>query len=138
MSKEEFENLKKHLEYTDEDMKIFMENSKNIEILKKAPDLSKKTIIVEVTKSHGCDLEHRVGEKFYFDGFGNLLTKLCPKRICMSALSAAGNLVQNAVTLMWASQDPNDLPFKVAGCSDVGLECGGWGKIVMEIKVKDR
>ena len=56
----------------------------------------------------------------------------------MSALSAAGNLVQNAVTLMWASQDPNDMPFKVAGCSDVGLECGGWGKIVMEIKVKDR
>ncbi len=138
MSEQDLNNLKRRLEFTDEEMKIFMENPKNIEILKKAPDLVNKTIIVKVVKSHGCDSEHKVGDKFYFNGFGNLLTKLCPKRICMSALSAAGNLVHSATTLMWAGQDPNKMPFKVAGCSDVGLECGGWGNIVMEIKVEDR
>ena len=24
------------------------------------------------------------------------------------------------------------------GCFDVGLNCGGWGKIIFEIKVEDR
>jgi len=28
--------------------------------------------------------------------------------------------------------------FKRAGCFDIGLKCGGWGKCVMEIKVVDR
>ncbi len=132
------EDLKKMLEFTDEEMKILMENPKNIQILKKAPDLMNKTIIVEVVKSHGCAVQHRVGDKLYFTGDGNLLTKLCPNRVCLPALNAAGRLVSNAVTLMYADQDPNKMMFKIAGCSDVGLECGGWGNIAMEIRVEDR
>ncbi|GAG54159.1 unnamed protein product [marine sediment metagenome] len=138
MSNEDLNNMKSRLGYTDEEMKIFMENPKNIEILKKAPDLLNKTIVIEVIKAHGCNSEHKVGDKFYFDGYGNLLTKLCPKRICMSALSAAGNLINGASALLWSGQNPNEMLFNVAGCSDVGLQCGGWGNIVLEIKVKDR
>lgn len=135
MSEEDFKNM---LEFTDEEMKVLMENPTNRQILSKAPDLMKKSIIVEVVKSHGCASRHRVGDKFYFTGDGNLLSKLCPSRICMSALNATGVLVRGAVTLMWAGQDPNKMLFKLAGCSDVGLECGGWGNIVMEISVVDR
>ncbi len=135
MSEEDFKNM---LEFTDEEMKVLMENPTNRQIISKAPDLMKKSIIVEVVKSHGCASRHRVGDKFYFTGDGNLLSKLCPSRICMSALNAAGDLVRGAVTLMWAGQDPNKMLFKLAGCSDVGLECGGWGNIAMEISVVDR
>ncbi|KKM14419.1 hypothetical protein LCGC14_1706330 [marine sediment metagenome] len=135
MSEEDFKNM---LEFTDEEMKVLMENPTNKQIISKAPDLMKKSIIVEVVKSHGCASRHRVGDKFYFTGDGNLLSKLCPSRICMSALNAAGDLVRGAVTLMWAGQDPNKMLFKLAGCSDVGLECGGWGNIAMEISVVDR
>jgi hypothetical protein len=28
--------------------------------------------------------------------------------------------------------------FKRAACFDVGIECGGWGRVVMEIRVEDR
>jgi hypothetical protein len=28
--------------------------------------------------------------------------------------------------------------FKRFGCPDVGVRCGGWGHIVMEVKVEDR
>ena len=138
MSKEVLKFTQNLLEFSDEEMKVFMENPKNLEILKKAPELMKKTIIVEVVKSHGCAVQHRVGDKLYFTGDGSLLTKLCPSRVCMSALNAVGGLVSNAVTLMMVGQDPNEMPFKIAGCSDVGLECGGWGNIVMEIRVEDR
>ncbi|MHA2037794.1 MAG: hypothetical protein ACW98X_15270 [Promethearchaeota archaeon] len=138
MSKEALDLIKKNLGYSDEDMKLFMENPKNIEILKKAPNLARKTIQIEVIDSHGCNSQHLVGEKFYFDAFGNLLTKLSPKRICMSALVAMDKLISGANALMFAGQDPNEMLFNKAGCSDVGLKCGGWGKIALEIKVIDR
>ncbi|MFX0036969.1 MAG: hypothetical protein ACFE9I_15165 [Candidatus Hermodarchaeota archaeon] len=138
MSKENLDFLRSHLGYTDEEMKVFMENPNNMEVLKRAPKLMNKTIVLEVVESHGCNSQHKVGDKFYFDGYGNLLTKLCPKRICISALGAAENLIHTANALMFADQDPNELLFKRAGCPDVGLKCGGWGKIVMELKVIDR
>jgi len=138
MSKEVLNEIKKTLGYSDEEMKIFLENSKNVDILKKAPNLMNKTIVVEVIDSHGCNSQHVVGDKFYFDGFGNLLTKLSPKRICISALAAMDKIIFGASALMFADQDPNEMLFNKAGCSDVGLKCGGWGNIAMEIKVIDR
>ena len=47
------------------------------------PDLMSKTIIAEVVESHGCNSQHVVGDKFYFDGAGNLPTNLCPKKVCI-------------------------------------------------------
>ncbi len=138
MSKEIQDYMKSRLGYNDEEMKMFMENPINIEILKKAPNLINKTIVIEVIKSHGCNVQHKVGDKFFFDGFGTLLTQLCPKRICMSALGAVQNLVYATSMLMISGQDPNEILLNTVGCPDPGLECGGWGNIVMEIKVVDR
>ena len=138
MSENNLKNLQTLLEFTDEEMEQFKANPKNMEILKLTPNLINKTIVVEVTESKGCASAHRVGDKFYFTGDGNLLTKLCPNRVCMSALNTAGGLVSNAVNFMWAGRDANEMPFTVAGCSDVGLQCGGWGHIVMKVKVEDR
>jgi uncharacterized repeat protein (TIGR04076 family) len=130
--------IQKHLGYTDEEMKIFLKNPKNIKILAKAPKVMNKTIVIEVMKSHGCNSQHKEGDKFYFDGMGNLLTKLCPKRICISALSAIEKLIYAATALTYAGANPNEMEFNRVGCSDVGLQCGGWGNIVMEIRVEDR
>jgi uncharacterized repeat protein (TIGR04076 family) len=138
MSKEILNEIKRNLGYTDEEMKLFMENEKNTEILKKAPNLINKTIVIEVIESRGCNSQHAKGDKFYFDGFGNLITKLSPKRVCISALAAMDKLIFGANALMFADQNPNEMLFNKAGCSDVGLKCGGWGNIAMEIKVIDR
>ncbi len=138
MSKEIIKAMQEALEFSDEEMKQLLDNPKNVQILEKSPELMNKTIIVEVTNSHGCASQHKVGDKFYFTGDGNLLTKLCPSRMCMSALSTAGGLVGNAVTFMFAGRDANEMPFTVAGCSDVGLQCGGWGHIDLNVRVEDR
>jgi hypothetical protein len=47
-------------------------------------------------------------------------------------------LVYGANELFYAGVDPNELRFKRIGCFDVGVQCGGWGNIAMEIKVVDR
>ena len=130
--------IKKQLGYTDDEMKLFRSNPRNADVLDKAPALLDKTIIIEVVESHGCNSQHNVGDKLYFDGAGNLLTKRCPKKVCIYALNAATGLIFTANELLYAGVDPNEMRFKRAGCFDVGVECGGWGRVVLEIKVVDR
>ena len=130
--------MKKRLGYSNEQLKKFRENPINEDILSKAPMLLNKTIIGEVIDSHGCNSQHGVGDKFYFDGAGNLLTELCPKRICIYAINAITPQVFAVNELLHAGVDPNEMRFKRAACFDVGLECGGWGRIAMEIKIEDR
>ncbi|MEE8372141.1 MAG: hypothetical protein V3R87_00190 [Dehalococcoidia bacterium] len=132
------ESLKQHFGYNDEEMKLFMENPRNEDVLAKGTALMNKTIVLEVVESHGCNSQHKVGDRFYFDGAGNLLTKLCPKKICIYALSPLAQLIFASNELFYTGTDPNDMRFKRAGCFDVGVRCGGWGHIVMEIKVEDR
>ena len=130
--------IQKHFTYTDEEMKVFMENPRNMDVLAKAPLFANKTMVFEVVDAPGCNSQHKMGDKFYFDGAGNLLTKRSPDRICIYALNAASALIFAAGELLMAGVDPNELRFKRTGCFDVGVKCGGWGRIVMELKVEDR
>ena len=138
VSEDVWKFYQKHLGYTDEEMKKFRENPRNKDVISKAAALMNKTMVAEVVESHGCNTGHKVGDKFYFDGSGNLLTKLGPKKICISALGSLAALIHAADELFYAGVDPNEMRFKRAGCSDVGLKCGGWGHIVTEVRVEDR
>ncbi len=130
--------MKKHLGYSDAEMQVFRDNPRNADVLSRVPSLMGKTIVVEVVDSHGCNSQHKVGDKFYFDGAGNLLTKLCPKKVCIYALNAATGLIFTSNELFYAGVDPNEMRFRRAGCFDVGVECGGWGRVVLEISVVER
>ncbi len=128
----------KHLGYNDDEMKKFRGNQRNADVISKAPALMNKTIVIEVVEAHGCNSRHKAGDKFYFDGSGNLLTKLCPSRICSATMSAMQTLIAMAQELFYAGVDPNEMRFKRAGCGDIGIQCGGWGRVIMDIKFEDR
>lgn len=130
--------IQAHLGYSDEEMTIFRENPRNAEVLSLVPVLKEKTIVIEVVEAHGCNSQHKKGDRFYFDGAGNLITKLNPKKICCFALSPISALVFGAHELIYAGVDANQMRFKRTGCFDTGVKCGGWGHIVMEIKVENR
>lgn len=133
-----WKHMKKRLGYSDDEIKKFRENPQNRDILSMAPELSKKMIIAEVIDSHGCNSQHKIGDKFYFDGSGNLLTDRSPTKICIYALNAITPQIFTTIELFLAGVDPNEMRFNRAACFDVGLECGGWGRIVLEVKVVDR
>ena len=130
--------MKERLGYSDEEMKTFRENPRNCDVVSKAPDLVNKTIVLEVVESHGCNSQHKVGDKIIFDGAGNLLTKHSPGKICVYAINAAVPLIYAANELFFAGVDPNQMRFKRSACIDVGVQCGGWGRIVLELSVQDR
>ena len=130
--------MQKRLGYSDEEMALFQTNPRNADVISKGAALMDKCIVLKVVESHGCNSGHQVGDKFYFDAFGNLLTELCPKQVCGYSLNAALMMVFAANEMMYAGIDPNQIRFKRAGCFDVGLQCGGWGRIVLELQVEKR
>jgi len=133
-----WKTFQQRLGYNNEEMKKFRENPRNADVLAKAPALMNKTIVATVVDSHGCNSQHKIGDKLYFDGAGNLLTHLSPKKICIYALSSIAGLIFTSNELSYAGIDPNEMRFRRAGCFDVGVQCGGWGHIVLELSVEDR
>lgn len=130
--------IQEHLGYSAAELEQFKSNPSNLQVLAKTAALSQKTIVFEVTDSHGCNSRHLVGERFVFDGAGNLISKRNPSRVCIFALHSMAALIYGAQELFYADVDPNQACFKRVGCHDVGVRCGGWGHIVMEIKLEDR
>lgn len=130
--------IRRRLGYSEEQLDEFRKNPRNVDVVSKGSDLMNKHIILKVVESHGCNSGHKVGDEFYFDGAGNLLTKLCPKRVCGYSLSSALLMIYAANEMIYAGVDPNTMRFRRSGCFDVGLECGGWGRIVLELRVEDR
>ncbi len=66
------------------------------------------------------------------------LSKLCPKKMCIYALNPLAMGIFALNELFYADVDPSKMRFKRAGCIDVGLKCGGWGRIVTELRIEDR
>jgi len=115
-------------------MNLFRSNPKNTDIVSKAPALMNKTIVAEVVSSHGCNSQHRVGDRFYFDGAGNLLTNISPKRICIHALSALSGPIYTANELSYAGVDPTSTRLNRVGCFEVGFGSGGVGHLQLDMK----
>ena len=130
--------LKNQLGYDDEQMEQFKNNPKNKEFLSRAPHLMSKMVVAEVVDSHGYNSQHKVGEKFYFDGLGNLLTEKSPRKICIYAIKAIVPQIFAVTELLLADADPNEMHFNRAACFDVGVQCGGFGRIVLDVKVIDK
>lgn len=130
--------VQRHLGYSDAQMAIFKDDVRNRDVLNSSFNIKDKLIILEVVESHGCNSRHKIGDRFYFDAFGNLLTEHCPKKVCGYSLNAAMMMVFAANEMLFAGMDPNLIRFKRAGCFDVGLECGGWGRIVLELRVVEQ
>ncbi|MBI5284500.1 MAG: TIGR04076 family protein [Chloroflexi bacterium] len=136
ITEETWQFFQQHLGYSDEEMKLWRANPRNADIINTGPALMQKTIIAEVVEAGGCNSQHKAGDRFIFDGAGNLLTEQNPERICMGALYPLGPLVYAVSELHYAGVDPNVLRFNRTHCFDVGVKCGGWGRVIMEVRVE--
>ncbi len=137
-NKNVLKNIQDHFNYSDEEFEEFINNPRNQDIFSRVPELLNKTMILEVLEATGCNSQHKKGDKFYFDGSGNLLTKYSPKKICVYALAQIEHLIYTAQELFYAGVDPNEMRFKRATCIDIGLKCGGWGNVLMEFRMVNR
>lgn len=129
--------LQKQLGYNDDEMKLFRNNPRNESIILKLPVLLNMKFIFEVMESHGCGCNHKKGDKIYFDGAGQLISELSPKRICAFSVAAVSQLIFTAQELVYAGVNPNEMRLNKVGCYDVGVNCGGWGNIVLGFRAEN-
>ncbi len=128
--------IQKRLGYNDEEMEAFRTNPRNEHVISKGEELFKTRFIVEIVHAQGCNSRHKVGDKIYLDGYGNLIKEQNPDKICIFALSSLSALIFTTQELVYAGIDPNEMRFKSVGCIDVGLKCDGWGKVVMKLSAE--
>lgn len=124
------------LSLSTEELTILKKDPKYQRLVARMPKLLETAVVAEVVSSHACFSSHTVGDRFVFDGFGNLIRDKSPEKVCIYALNAVTPLVFAAFELIYAGKDPNDMLFRTAGCFDVGVACGGVGNIKLRISTE--
>ncbi len=138
MDKEElWKRFQAHMGYSDEEMVIFKSDPAKVKMVTETRDFVRCKIIAEVIQSKGCHAGHKVGDRIVMDGNGQLLTRECPDKVCIFAASALHSPVSVIYERFMTQSDPKHEQSSVVQCSDVGLENGGWGKILMRVFVEE-
>lgn len=129
--------MQRRLGYTDEELEEFRNNPRNRKIMEKSADMLNKTVVFEVVRSQGCNIEHKAGDKFFFSAEGYMLAHKGPKKVCPYILPSMARMMWVIQERIYEGLDPR--PFFYCGhCEDVGLACGGWGSVNFEARVVDR
>ena len=97
------------------------------------------SIEAEVVKARHCSSGYTEGDRFVLDVDGNLIGKLCPKRLCVYLLSQLTIPVALINERLSEGLEPNDFHFmRNLRCPDVGVECLGYGEVMLRVSVVPR
>ncbi len=130
------EGLKELLGYTDEQWETWKSNPRNLQVAENLDGFEKYKMVAEVTSSHGCAVGHKVGDRIVYSGGGALLCKENPDMVCFGLLGPVNSIVPGVFDAICRGDDPTKLAFNKVHCVDVGVDEGGWGAVVAEIKVE--
>jgi hypothetical protein len=134
----DWKEFQKHMGWSDEEVAAAMKDPKKSKYcpIMCRPETQTKWLIAEVVESHACGNGLKVGDRLYFEGFGNLnperSSHWCPG--LMPGLLALGDA---AINLYFQGKDLNKLYPKHFSCYDAGSKYG-WGQVVVKVYVVDR
>ena len=128
--------FQKHMGYTDEEMKVFRSDPQKVKMVTGTPEFAKCRVVAEVIESHGCHAQHKVGDRFVMTAGGQLIAEESPKRICIFALGPVFHIMPGVYERLISKSDPDFERFNTVQCTDVGLDKGGWGKVLMKVYVE--
>jgi uncharacterized repeat protein (TIGR04076 family) len=126
---------KERLGYTDDEMELFKKHPFSHKILsdRAIMGMLRTTIIFEVVQARNCNVGHKVGDKFYFNGEGYMITRKCPDKICPCLMPFMTRMMWLIPERICEGLDPKPT-FPFGHCDDVGIECGGMGQVLLEVK----
>jgi uncharacterized repeat protein (TIGR04076 family) len=126
--------------YTEAEMQQFQAGDPRLrQIENLARVAARYSIQAEVVKARHCNSGYKTGDRFILDVDGNFITKLCPPRICVYAVAQLMVPVALINERLSEGLDPNQFHFMhQVHCPDMGVDCGGYGEVVLEVKVVPR
>ena len=130
-----WQRFKEVMNYSDEDLATFKSNPNFLQMTN-TPAFRTHKIVFEVVKSHGCVCQHYVGQRIVLNGNGALIRDECPSIMCIGLVSQFYGPIQAIWERITAGLEPNGLLLNTIGCTDVGVDCGGWGRVVAKVYVE--
>jgi uncharacterized repeat protein (TIGR04076 family) len=126
--------------YTEADLKHFQPGDPRVRQMERLGRAAARySITVEVVEARHCNSGYQAGDKFILDVNGNFITKLCPARLCVYAVSQLAVPVALINERLGENLDPNQFHFMhQVRCLDVGAACEGYGEVRFEVKVVPR
>ena len=126
--------------YRDAEREAFQEGDPRLRHIDRLARVAARySLAAEVVKARHCNSGYRVGDRFILDVDGNFLTRLFPPRLCVYLISQLMVPVALINERLSEGLDPNQFHFMhQVRCLDVGVECGGYGEVLLEIKVVPR
>ncbi len=122
--------------YTDAEMAGIKEGDPRLrQCLRLGRAAARYSIVAQVIKARHCNSGYRVGDRFVLDVDGNFLPQLCPGKLCVYLVSQLAVPVALINERLSEGLDPNLFHFMhQVRCLDVGVECAGYGEVMLEIK----
>ena len=126
--------------YNEAEVEKFKEGGHRVRHVKRLSQAAPKhTIEAEVVTSRHCNSGYKTGDKFILDVDGNFINKLCPKRMCVYLISQLTIPVALINERLSEELDPNQFHFMhYVRCPDVGVECAGYGEVMLKVQVVPR
>jgi len=130
----------KRVGYSEPEIKKFHEGGHRIrQVLHLSRAAGKYSIKAEVVESKNCNSGHKVGQTLILDVDGNLISKLCPKKMCVYLISQLTIPVALINERLSEGHEPNDFHFmRYVRCPDVGVECLGYGEVMLKVQAFSR
>jgi hypothetical protein len=92
-----------------------------------------------VVESRNCNSGHVKGQKIVMDVDGNLIMKLCPKKLCVYLVSQLTIPVALINERLSEGLEPNDFHFmRYVRCPDTGVNCMGYGEVAVQVSAVPR
>jgi hypothetical protein len=126
--------------YGASDLQNFSEDDPRLRLMERlAEDAAKYSIQAKVVASRHCNSGYKIGDKFVMDVDGNFISKLCPNRLCVHLISQLVVPVALINERLSEGLEPNGFTFmRQVRCSDVGIECSGYGGVMLKVSVVPR
>jgi uncharacterized repeat protein (TIGR04076 family) len=126
--------------YTEADLKQFQAGDPRLRQMERLGRAAARySIQAEVVWARNCNSGYQEGDKFILDVDGNFITKFCPSKLCVYAISQLAVPVALINERLSEGLDPNQFHFMhQVRCLDVGVACGGYGEVRFEVKVVPR
>lgn len=126
--------------YSDTELEKFKEGGHRIRHVNRLAEVAPfYSIEAKVISSKNCIARYKTDDRFILDIDGCFISKLCPKRMCVYLVSQLTVPVALINERLSEGLDPNDFHFmKYVRCPDVGVDCAGYGEVMLSVKVIPR
>jgi len=126
--------------YTESEAEMFHEGGHRIRQVKRLSQAAPKySIQAEVVSAKHCNSGHKIGQTFILDVDGSFISKLCPKKMCVYLISQLVIPVALINERLSEGLEPNNFHFmRYVRCPDAGVECYGYGEVMLNIQVVPR